>query len=273
MSDLISDWRSYLEVERGRKPATIKLYLGYLEALERDAGDPATLSTDDLRAWLHSKGGKAGTVSNRITALKGFYAFLVRSGILRDDPALPLEAPRGRGTPGGPVENLDEVLLILDDVDRRALDTGTNHKRYVGQSRDMAVFLAETGLRVSEAVACKWPVPCPSEVKVARKGRTRTSLAVSQAARKAWDRLGGKWPIGARATQRRFEKAGFHPHQLRHWYRANIGKRHGHPQAPQTSSLLARKRTVHAIDEIAEQYSNEDLTVILGFLTKLLDAR
>lgn len=49
------------------------------------------------------------------------------------------------------------------------------------------------------------------------KGNKEAIVTISPDARAAWDRLGGKWPCGARATQRRFEKAGFTPHQCRHW--------------------------------------------------------
>lgn len=272
MSELIADWRTYLSTERGLAPATIKLYVRYIETLQKDLGDTAALSTDDLRGWLHSKGGSAGTVSNRITALKGYYSFLFRSGVVPKDPALPLEPPRGRGAPRGPVENLDEVLSELDEVDRKA-NLWSVAQRRVGESRDMAVFLAETGLRINEAVACRWPVPCPSE-GVVRKGRKETRVEVSPEAQEAWNRLGGKWPNKARATQRRFEKAGFHPHQLRHWHRANMsGPRQGLVSSASVRSTHgADEGTMRALDEITRHYSREELAIVHGFLTKLVKA-
>lgn len=266
MNELISDWQTYLTTERGLAPATIKLYVRYIETLNKDVGDPARLSTDQLRAWLHSKGGSAGTVSNRITALKGFYGFLFRSGVTRKDPSLPLEPPKGRGTPRGPVENLGDVLAQLDQVDRKANLWSVTQRR-VGESRDMAVFLAETGLRINEAVACGWPVPCPSEA-VVKKGRKETRVSVSQEARDAWDRLGGKWPTKARATQRRFEKAGFHPHQLRHWHRAH--KPRGEGVTSTTGRQSSAQFGSEPFDQISQQYSREELVLIHGFLSKLL---
>ena len=269
MSELVEEWRRYLSGERALAPATVTLYTRYLESLAREAGDPLALDTDALRGWIQGKRGSAGTVGNRISALKSFYQFLVRTGARAEDPSLPLVAPKHRPAPGKPVQDLDEVLDKLDEVDRRANASGAVTRR-IGESRDMAIFLAETGLRISDAVACEWPVPCPPGVPI-RVGRREEKLEISQPAREAWDRLGGRWPLGARATQRRFEKADFHPHQLRHWHRAFKRPMPGGGPARSTSRTQL-PREMAALQEVVADYSETERAVIIDFLFKAAKA-
>jgi integrase len=65
-------------------------------------------------------------------------------------------------------------------------------------------------------VNCIWPVLCPDQMEILGKGARAATIPVTPRAQEARNRL-GSWPIGARAPQRRFEKAGIHPHQCRHW--------------------------------------------------------
>lgn len=269
MSDVLRDWQNYLKINLGRAASTRRLYLRNVEQLRDDMGDPTTLSTDDLRAWLHRKGGSAGTVSNRITTLKSFYGYLVKAGVRIDDPSRPLEPPSRRIAAPDQIADLDRVLALLDQTDRRANEFGGEQKRRVGESRDMAVFLAETGMRISEAVVCDWPVPCPPIVTVIGKGHKETAIAVSDAAREAWDRLDGKWPTRARATQRRFEKAGIHPHQLRHWHRANRLRSESAKISQDASDSLAGEQPPTVLDEVTATYRNQELALVASFLTDL----
>jgi integrase len=267
MNDSIRDWQRYLSGEKDRSENTVRLYTATLEALQREVGEPETLSTPDLRRWLQSRPGQAGTVANRISALKSYYQYLVRFGVRKDDPSSDLVAPRHRPPPGKPVDDLAAILDRLDEEDRRANRTGVIPRR-VGESRDMAIFLAETGLRISEAVKCEWPLPCPPEAVVVR-GRKSERVTLSQAARDAWDSLEGKWPIGARATQRRFEKLNFNPHQLRHWYKAHKASSHS-PQATAERTDL-RPAQPGEVEALLANYSNSERSLIRAFLQALLD--
>lgn len=269
MNELISDWQRFLAKEKGRAPNTILLYGRTLGTLQREVGEPETLSTPELRSWLQAKGGSAGTVGNRISALKSFYQFLVRSGARDDDPSAELVSPKHRTPPRKPVEDLQGILMRLNQTDENANLWSVTQRR-VGETRDMAVFLAETGLRISEAVAGDWPVPCPPEI-VVTKGRKRETVVVSKAARDAWDRLGGKWPVGARATQRRFEKADFHPHQLRHWHRLHKGN--GSPSPGQGGTgIAAPDAGTGVLERVLDSYSEAERDVIRRFLKSLAAA-
>lgn len=269
MNELMSDWQRYLSREKGRAQNTIRLYGRTLETLQRDVGEPEALSTPELRKWLQMKGGSAGTVGNRISALKSFYQFLVRSGARSDDPSAELVSPKHRTPPRKPVEDLQGILKRLDQTDENANLWSVTQRR-VGETRDMAVFLAETGLRISEAVEGNWPVPCPPEIVVA-KGRKKETVVVSAAGRDAWDQLGGKWPVGARATQRRFEKAEFHPHQLRHWHRLHKGN--GSPSSGQVGRDIAAPHAgTGVLERVLDSYSEGERDVIRRFLKSLATA-
>ena len=268
MSNALSDWERYLTIERGLKPSSRRLYLRVLEDVRDEVGDPVTLEEEDLRAWLRQRGGKPGTVGNRISALQSFYGFLVKSRVRRDNPSAALERPRGPERHPDPVDDLDDLLPKLDEVDRKANASGASSRR-VGETRDMAIFLAETGMRIGEAVKCDWPTPCPPEIAVEGRGHQETTVSVSEKARAAWDRLGGTWPCGARASQRRFEKVDVHPHQFRHWYLINVqGTGQKPAPRPRASPPIAG-----SIEALASRFSEEDLEAVIAFLHELLEIR
>lgn len=220
-SQLLADWDTWMEVSKGLSPNTRKLYSRTVQAAAKDLGDLLEQSTGSLERWVQSKKGASGTVANRISALTSFYRFLVKTKRIPANPASELDRPRQRRGVPKPVADLESVLEKLDEVDRRANLWGASERK-VGESRAMAVFLAETGLRIHEAVALEVPVPCPRSVPIVGKGNKEAIILITSAAREAMDFLGGKWPIGARATQRRFEKAGIHPHALRHTFATRL---------------------------------------------------
>lgn len=224
MSDCIDRWADYLGKEKGLAPGSIKLMVLHLRQLEADIEDPRVLQTDQIRTWLHNKGGSNSTFSSRLSSARGFYKWLCVSRQRIDDPTMGIQAPKKRKGLPRPVENLDEALATLDELDRRNNLSAETMKclkpRPLGETRAMAVFLCETGLRISEAVSLNLDVPTPAEVRIVGKGGKHAIIPLTDDARDAWDFLGGKWPLGVRGTQRRFGEAGFTPHQCRH-YRAS----------------------------------------------------
>lgn len=211
---LREDWITWMRVSRNLSPNTIRLYTRTVDKAHAALGDLPTQTTASLERWIQTQRGQAGTVANRISALVSFYRFLVKSKRIPANPATELDRPKQHKGVPKPVTDLEVKLALLDKADEEANHW---HDRRVGETRDMAVFLCETGLRIHEAVKCDWPVPCPAEALIVGKGNKEAMVQLTPKAREAWDRLGGKWPIGARATQRRFERAGMHPHACRHW--------------------------------------------------------
>lgn len=209
--ELIAEWKVWMEVSRGLLPNTIRLYSRTIAEASRDLGDLRDLPSETLESWIQHRGGRSSSVGNRICALTSFYRFLVKTKKRPDNPAAELDRPkRHKGLPK-PVKYLEEALATLDKYDRKV------DGRRVGETRDMAVFIAETGLRVSEACQLKAETPAPDQITVIGKGHKEAIVLLTPKAREALDRLGGEIGIGPRAVQRRFERADFHPHQLRHW--------------------------------------------------------
>lgn len=205
-------WESYLQIERGLSARTIESYKSVIHDVRASnvADSLVDLEHVALRLWVHSRGGSASSIALRISALKSFYRFLVRTEQRTDDPTMFLDAPRKSPSLPKPVADLPAVLLALDEIDWR-----TDGRR-PGESRQVATFLAETGLRISEACALDVPVPCPAEIMVLGKGSREALIPLTDKARAALDFLGGRFPVGPRAVQRRLQKVGTHPHALRH---------------------------------------------------------
>lgn len=219
MNQLVSAWQVWLQ--QRREPTTCKLYERTVLMLEREMareGPLKQLETKHLLSWLHEKKGSTGSYANRVAALRSFYGYLFDQKIIPEDPSRRLEIPKQVPSAREPVRDLQAKLRVLDELDERV-------GRRVGESADMAVFLAQTGMRISDACALSINSPVPSQISIPRGRRPDKIVDLSPLARGALDRLGGRFGIGARALQRRFEKARFHPDQLRHWHRVNLGDR------------------------------------------------
>lgn len=213
---LEAGWVENME-RRGFSPNTIRLYRRSVAEAYHDLGPLPHLEMEDLEPWVLGKGGRAGTIANRISALVCFYRWLTRTKRIKANPATEIERPKQPKRNPKPIEDLENALQRLWEADERANERGSIPRR-VGETPDMVSFLCYTGLRIHEAVKCDWPVPCPDEAFLIGKGNKEELMQIHAKAREAWDRLGGKWPIGARATQRRFERAGITPHMCRHWH-------------------------------------------------------
>lgn len=221
--DLIQRWDTWMERTKGLSPNTRRLYRRTVELFAAETPDFLYASEETVQVWLEAKGGQAGTFNNRISGLGSFYRWARKQKLILANPCDELDRSKQHKRLPKPVEGLEVALEVADAEDAKANRKGVQQRR-VGETRDMLTFLAYTGLRIHEAVKCAWPVPCPEEAFVIGKGSKEELMLLPDKAREAWDRLGGRWPIGARATQRRFEKIqtkahpdGIHPHMLRHW--------------------------------------------------------
>lgn len=146
---LIGSWLTWKEHNQGRQPGTINKYFSYLDALANWLLMEKKLTllkatTQDLEQYCgrvaHQNGVAPRSRRPIIAAIKGFYAWVVKKGLLMVDPASGIPYPRtGRRLPRGmDLASAESLLMQLD------LET------FLGV-RDMAILMMfmGCGLRLS----------------------------------------------------------------------------------------------------------------------------
>lgn len=120
---------------------------GFAAWLEAEELEFASVTTAEIIEFLIRRQQQDGidqrTVAKTISALRGFFAYLVQESVRQDNPARLVELPRtSHRIPG--VLDLDEVERILDSIETDSP---------LGM-RDRALFelIYSCGLRISEAV-------------------------------------------------------------------------------------------------------------------------
>jgi integrase/recombinase XerD len=171
-----------LRVERGLSPLTISAYRRDLAQFAQHAGarwrdDPQPLI--DFVTGLQRSGAKGSTQARKSAAVRSFYRFALREGIVeRDLPAL-VDAPK-------PGSYLPDVLAP-DDVER-ILDAPSANDPVGIRDRAILELLYGCGLRVSELVGLDTDrVDLPhQQVRVIGKGNKERRVPMGDEAR---DRL------------------------------------------------------------------------------------
>jgi len=156
MDEPIRAFIGFLRAEQRASPETLRNYASDLRQLHRfllsrrlvsSPIDPNSLSSDAVRAylqWLDQKGGKPSSLARKLAAVRSFYRYLLRRGMVSSNPV------DGMRTPKQP--KLLPRVLTKDDAD--ALMTFPAGQT-VWSLRDRALLetLYSTGARVSELVA------------------------------------------------------------------------------------------------------------------------
>lgn len=154
-TDLISDqFLHHLRVEKGLAKNSVEAYardlMTFFSYLEKKALSPLLASQADLMDFISHLAGRLSvrSIARNISALKGFYRFLISEGEMEANPARLLSAPKlPRRLPG--VLSRREVERLLTQPDA-ATTRGERDKA-------MLELLYATGLRVSELVHLKIP--------------------------------------------------------------------------------------------------------------------
>jgi len=151
--DLIREYLSFLRVEKGLATNSLESYERDLAKLrtwaDKNGFELLGLTRQDLREWLIDLGrAKLSENSKRrlISAMRGFYKFLMTDGHIKNNPAEDLDSPqKGFYLPKFLNQAEIETLLAAPDV---STEIGL---------RDRAILelMYACGLRVSEAVNVK----------------------------------------------------------------------------------------------------------------------
>ncbi len=181
MDDAIRAFLTFLTVERGASPETLRNYASDLRQLRSfllSAGladqpvDPAGLSSDSIRAYLHwldRKGEKHTSLARKLACVRSFFRYLTRIGSVTWNPVEDLRTPKQP-------KHLPRVLTKDDAAALMAFpDTGS-----IGSLRDRALLetLYSTGARVSELVSLNVEDLQQSEGLVRLQGKGRKERIV-----------------------------------------------------------------------------------------------
>ena len=148
----IDAYLDHLRVERSLSKNTLEAYARDLNALATHVGETSDLAAIGAEALASlmvgnvQRGFGARSSARQLSALRGFFRFLVRERVIREDPTTLVDRPRlSRKLPR--VLSFDEVerLLAAPDVttDRGILHAAMLHMMY------------SSGLRVSELCALR----------------------------------------------------------------------------------------------------------------------
>ena len=150
---MIDQFLDYLRYERNASPQTVQTYEESLRAFDsyltfRDNGlSIDSVDTDLIRDWMESlmdKGNSASTINKNLSALRSFYRFALKRGLVKKDPA---HAVTGLKKPKPLPQFLREGEMdrLLDGLE---WDSSFNNVR----ARTILILFYETGLRRSELV-------------------------------------------------------------------------------------------------------------------------
>ena len=183
-ADAVEAWATHLETERSASAHTLRAYLADVRQFltVAGAGGIQRVGAADVRHWLRALDGTVdrASIARKLSAVRGFFRFLVSSGRLRRDPTLGVATPK--------TKKKLPAHLSLDEVDRLLATPGGDA---FGGLRDRAILelLYSSGLRVSELTGLDWSeVDGDAEtVRVLGKGRKERIVPVGRPALRALD--------------------------------------------------------------------------------------
>jgi len=184
MIDEIELYMRHLRAERHASPHTLRSYRSDLDQLRtflcgakrRDVA-VGRVSIDELRAYASTKlrTSRRSTVSRKVSAIRGFFSFLLARGAFRRDPSAELVAPKA--------EKRLPVFLPID-VTERLLNGMPQGEAWADRDRAILETLYSSGLRVSELALLDWEhVDLENEcVRVFGKGRKERIVPIGEVA-------------------------------------------------------------------------------------------
>jgi integrase/recombinase XerC len=204
LAAVLPRWRDWLTIERQFSDHTVTAYLGdvtaFLGFFAGHRGHPVRLrdlaeaGLADFRAWLARKASAGATATSRaraVSALRNFFGWLDRSGILHNPKIAALMTPKLPRTAPKPLPIADAATLL------EAAETFVDEP-WIGL-RDRALFtlLYGCGLRISEGLALdRGAMPLGDSLKVLGKGRKERVVPVLPAVAEAIEEYVAACPYG-----------------------------------------------------------------------------
>lgn len=159
LSLLIDRYAQFLQVERNVSPHTLRNYLSDLAQFaafvldQQGCKDNAVvveeISHHTIRAFLAHlrRHNRKSSIGRKLSAVKGFFRYLIREGVLEKDPSLGVATPK-KEKPLPTYLPVDDMFRLLEAP---AKDTAPGLR---GQA--LLEVLYSCGLRVSELVGLNW---------------------------------------------------------------------------------------------------------------------
>src|SRR6202000_3021150 len=178
-------WHDWLRHEKRASPNTLRAYgddvgrfLGFQQGhlgKQLTEKELAGLKTADIRAFIAARRGEGlsgGGIQRAMAAVRSFYRFLAREGILENAAPRAIRTPRLKRRLPRP--------LTPDDAARVIEEAAGHHVEWLG-ARDAALItlLYGAGLRISEALSLKrGDVPLGETLTILGKGRKERLVPV-----------------------------------------------------------------------------------------------
>ncbi len=148
----IFDFLNYLKTERNVSPHTVRSYLSDLEQLFDYLGETDLASIDhqvlrQFMAHLMKRKVKKSSIARKLSAIRTFFKYLNRQGILTSNPARLVATPRR--------EKRLPSVLTADDAQRlmeAPVPRKTQGRDTVLRDRAVLETLYSTGIRASELI-------------------------------------------------------------------------------------------------------------------------
>lgn len=152
--DAIQDYQHYLKIERGYADNTISSYIRDVQKLvsfiiENETNiTPSNIDKEQVQEFVYqtAKKLKPRSQSRLISALRGFFDFLIFEKYRKDNPTSLIESPKiGRKLPD--TLSTQEIDLIISQIDLSS--------PYGERNRAMFETLYSCGLRVTELISLR----------------------------------------------------------------------------------------------------------------------
>lgn len=153
MNDLKQDFLTYLEAERGYSPTTIATYKKALVSVEiffksiDSQLSWQTIDADVMRQWLAAqmeRGEGARTMGKELSAVRSFYKYLRRMGVVDHNPMSLIQNPKAQKVLPSFLKE-QEVERLFDDVDYGSDFVGV-------RNQTMLLTFYHTGVRMAELI-------------------------------------------------------------------------------------------------------------------------